>query len=183
MKVGEWPRGNLGQMFSPRARSRRSTPRRAGLGSFTTVTGRLILHMQQGTVESTTSSSMVLRYRHTWPDWLHCTMMNHSSLLQPVQREKAALCFLRGLSWHARTLSVSAERVPRTKPSGFPHTCVILQMTCPDDQTFWDDLIANKSTGAQKMFMYVYILARWSSKVIFCIFCCSTDYKFHYFVL
>jgi hypothetical protein len=28
------------------------------------------------------------------------------------------------------------------------------KMTCPDDQTFWDDLIANKSTGDQKMFMY-----------------------------
>eukprot|EP00038_Savillea_parva_P003881 m.131333 g.131333 ORF g.131333 m.131333 type:complete len:864 (-) comp11310_c0_seq2:981-3572(-) len=27
-------------------------------------------------------------------------------------------------------------------------------VTCPDDQQFWDDLIANKSTGDQKMFMY-----------------------------
>mmetsp|Transcript_14835 Transcript_14835/g.43962 ORF Transcript_14835/g.43962 Transcript_14835/m.43962 type:complete len:865 (-) Transcript_14835:64-2658(-) len=27
-------------------------------------------------------------------------------------------------------------------------------VTCPDDQQFWNDLIRNKSTGAEKMFMY-----------------------------
>jgi hypothetical protein len=28
------------------------------------------------------------------------------------------------------------------------------KVTCPDDQTFWDDLIANKSTGPEKMITY-----------------------------